>query len=797
MLATFLGVTLLDVPLCADLYAGNGFRLLGLPASAERKVVVAALQRVRTMARVRRSSVLVNAIPLGYDELLDEQRLVEALPKMTEPRVRLLCETFWPHLDNVVAAMRNQGHVAAPNVLAEIETSAGRPGLEGILATHARAVVAHNRALAMEARATSTNLTDVWQIAFRNWVHVSGCDEFWQYLEKRVAALDDPRIAASDVHSVRDRLGALLLAFHQVFAIGYDRSGEPAACQRHVDLLVRGSEVVPGAEAARRATLQPIAERRLDGIVQQAAEMVGRKTKSTRAEAAQLVDGARRTVSELHEFFDGASASNGQTLFDCDRLARTVLQCVNRAIDYSGAERWRNLLFSMVTARQLSEWPLSPVARREMEQSAQSDEKLLYGQQKLSIPSGTDVSRCWFLPSQWADPEASLLIRQHHIDKVTPMSISWSKVVIVIPRSKAAQAVHDGKPLPAEAAPIALVRKVEACAERTREIEKEAGALFERDAAPIRAARDAAIESHRLLAAPNVQVDEFALAEIERQRCVLREEEDRRFEGEATQSVARFRERERSLEAQASKRHSAKDPVMLGVVSPVVAASGLSIGTAVSQWEAYHPMATSDFLLWGAILLSVGAWLTWLLQKAIRRLRVAPILAQQQALRAAHQREVATLDAERGRKHAAIDAAAAAEASAPRARLEEAKAASARLTAPFDAQEAEVFEQHGQPVAKARAELAKLQREVEQSAKVKPRGESSNFPACKSAKSQGFRDGEQPDPANSQRQMTSAFERFVARLSQADKYQLMLAQKRMDKETFAKLVEAMAEKLHI
>jgi hypothetical protein len=109
-----------------------------------------------------------------------------------------------------------------------------------LFAIHALAITYHNQAIAHEL-AFGTGTTEwteqLWVKALTYWAKIVAAEDFWAYLRQRVFDRDDPRVKPDDVEEVRTHLPAVLLGFHALFALAYDRVGEVTACDKHLALL--------------------------------------------------------------------------------------------------------------------------------------------------------------------------------------------------------------------------------------------------------------------------------------------------------------------------------------------------------------------------------------------------------------------------------------------------------------------------------------------------------------------------------------------------------------------------------
>ena len=460
LLSSPLNSRLLGIDVCGDVYSANGFRLLGVSACVEQQTVVREIGRFRTMAQLKSSSAARPSIQTGYDQRLPIQDPVRSAARLQNPRCRLLCEVFWPHVPaDVFARIKAIGCIGSPDVIRALsEASSGRSGLEAALLEHALAIACHNLAITAELDCIEGRSSQPagWDMAISAWNAVLRNECFWKYLEERAARLDDPRVCSEDVKTVRAHLPAIICGFNSLFARAYSQSGDAANCRRHLSLIAAVAAPASASQDVLISTVRMIAISRLDPVIQRAnEELIGAAGKLKRNAFNQLcspiLDDAVGVVRYLIDQLGIARDLANTTEFD--RLCDIILTAINTKIDYQGDNREKDILYGMLLVKRLLTLPISPHTRRKLEASLRSDRDILYT--GFDLPPEMDPTECWFAEGEPADPDACITYqvykitsRELQVDVIAGTGgtrVSYESRRVLVPRSARAQAFHDGK----------------------------------------------------------------------------------------------------------------------------------------------------------------------------------------------------------------------------------------------------------------------------------------------------------------------------------------------------------------
>src|SRR5262249_49155363 len=144
LLAQKLAVGLLESHPNLDLYAYNGFRLLGVPGNVKDEQLP-KLSNGYQKVRFPGDHPLPQTIGAGFSRLGTADEADRCIRDLLEPQKRIVSELFWPHLpDAVFDVIRKVGDITPPIVLRFLRDYGQANGSgSGILAKHAVAVAYH------------------------------------------------------------------------------------------------------------------------------------------------------------------------------------------------------------------------------------------------------------------------------------------------------------------------------------------------------------------------------------------------------------------------------------------------------------------------------------------------------------------------------------------------------------------------------------------------------------------------------------------------------------------------------
>lgn len=457
LLATPLNIRLLEFEITADWYARNGFRFIATPACAEHNLFLAESQRFRNLYKLNPAAALKSAIQTGYDGYLPLEGVLNYLAKLDDPRYRIICELFWPHLPaSIFDRVKEQQHISSAEVLQSINAHIENPHQQnhGII-HHALAIACHNQAIAAElAFAAGSRKWDGngWQEALSCWANLLELDSFWEYLAGRAEGFDDPRLKPEDIQELRDKLPIVILEFNAIFARAYAKANQAEASARHI-LLIQQSPLPESAKHQVSGELvKVLTVARLEPLIEQVKSKFSEKTdRQSRQEFDKTCKPVLQETLAVRDYlleelkFPPAMVE----LSEFDRLCQLIVEGLERKIDYKSDDHARSILYATLITPKMLTLPLSSSLRRKLEQSLLEEREILYGEfvssKSKGAPIDIDPGQCWFLEGEEADPDSSLVLPVYKITEVKGGSVGWQKRQILVPRSQLAARVHQGK----------------------------------------------------------------------------------------------------------------------------------------------------------------------------------------------------------------------------------------------------------------------------------------------------------------------------------------------------------------
>ena len=829
VLASKLGVRVLRTDICADLYAQNGFRFIGIPACSDKNALEAAAQQMRNACRLSPRAGQKSAIQLGYDEHWEFENPLDFVSRLRDPGQRIVCELFWPHLDGVFEHIKRQRRLGVADAVAALEPLAQQNnGRESILAAHSLAVIYHNEALAGELRFALRRAEwprQHWVKALQYWAQVIASNEFWSYIEERIRGYDDIRVRAADIEMLRRQLPEAVMAFNVLFARLYARARAAGPSNSHLSVVSESHFEESAKEASIVSCLRQMTNGQLDPLIRRAkdaSEDLAEDAAKTNGEAkpAAKEKGAkpeRLSRDEFHKVYgrilDQARAVQRYlteeiklskhlvSLAEFDQLVDAVQQALSNRLDYSGDHRVRNLLYSMLTVKQLLELPLSAGAHRRLEQALRDDKKALYGDfdsQEL------DPATCWFLAGEDADPDASVVVSVYKIVRVQGISVQWQTRQILIPRSKIVREIHGGGAV--GAAKLTELRQ----GPKWKAIQEEI--------AGIRADCERAVKDAEQKSGINIQARR---AEYEKRRAMFdakvadQERSDRALlagmELRLEQAIGEENGRQDEVWSLREKKYEpARIQIRNDRQTAIDAFGGLRSWHALELPAAFLGTAVHGFL-GGALSFvlpaggGVGPVATMAMAGSGIGLIVGVSMAQfgrRYASRQVARRSVAIEEAvaeDKARNDLARQAALKAlrgqhekDASTIKGRLDTLDGDRAAMQKHYEKEKADIESDTQARIKSLRAatnaKMAPLEAKLNAGAKPRPEKAKDEYPAYVKAQSQGFVDGLKPSDSEINRIVTREIENFKNSLTYSEQQILGLMAQRMGQQQFGEFM---------
>ena len=239
------------LPSGPTLLLGNAFRLAQMPVDAnDRKLS-------RRQQRIDRANQLGMALPPGdcpifsEDAAGDENKLKEALHRISDPVSRLFDELFWfwPRTfgdganDEGLRLLSSHEIDAALALWTKHESET-----QDFVATHNLALLHQYLALESDRRLIDTDqpvpavkkglfgfATDTkgednttrghWQQAFERWALLADHEPFWSFLRQRIQAIDNPRLPITAAAELKQHLAEIILSVNVGLMVRAARRG--------------------------------------------------------------------------------------------------------------------------------------------------------------------------------------------------------------------------------------------------------------------------------------------------------------------------------------------------------------------------------------------------------------------------------------------------------------------------------------------------------------------------------------------------------------------------------------------
>ncbi|MFB9907497.1 hypothetical protein [Allokutzneria oryzae] len=283
-----------------DLYRRNAFRLSGLPVDATARDLRRRGEHLRAAERLG-APVTVTSSPLPPVPAPEPAAVREALSIVRDPTRRIVEEVFW-----FWERQSEQAEDSGP-------------------ALHDAAVLAHAQALDAGHDADPA----LWRRAYEYWNAVLDETECWQWIEQRVAQLDDRRLSQRTVDTIRAELPRALLAPQATLTVRAAEAGDERTARAHLESLRRSGFAADTVTEALAA-----ATRHLTSRIRAACQHAEQVTAADPEDGSEAVDTMLEQVEPLLRALRLA-LGEGSAAFGAaaDAVALSVNTCVIRYVN--------------------------------------------------------------------------------------------------------------------------------------------------------------------------------------------------------------------------------------------------------------------------------------------------------------------------------------------------------------------------------------------------------------------------------------------------------------------------------
>lgn len=227
------------------IYEENPFRVLDLSVGAHPEEVEKKAQKLITARKLHINLPNYRILSiLGYANEADEYGVQKAMDDIRNPHKRLLYELFWFHFEpdgkNTNLEIKDYLFKGEFDKAAYLWQSFAKDEDQHVAlwAAHNLAVLYHSRAIGNETRETNFTAehTEYWQTALQYWHKVWSQERFWDYFKKRVFELDDARLKAVDIETMRNKF-PFILKINTALALKYLRNGKREYGFKHLQFV--------------------------------------------------------------------------------------------------------------------------------------------------------------------------------------------------------------------------------------------------------------------------------------------------------------------------------------------------------------------------------------------------------------------------------------------------------------------------------------------------------------------------------------------------------------------------------
>jgi len=506
-----------------------------------------------------------------------------------------------------------------------------------------------------------------------------------------------------------------------------------------------------------------------------------------------------------------------------DEFCALMQRKLDTKLDYQTDDRARTLLYSMLVTKKLLTLPLSEGLRMKLGQELKNNVGYLYDRKIAAI--GIDPTLCYFLSGEPADPDASIVWDMHKDTQVRGKSVMWTKMKMLVPRSKLAEQAHSGKVKSGEVIRRRQddqAKKIDAqieqikrwCVDRTRPISER----LLQEQAKLKNAMQAALEDFNAKVTDQEKADKAHIQAVQ----------DKLNEKVAAEK-SRFSKEHKALQQQVASKIRAAELVYgnacrkLGGFGgwlrrsfiPAVLAAGLMAGITVlalaigildDDLISYYvakiqravpklasspvPLTATTALpaLSGLFTFVIASCLAeWIRRARLFRARIAFWNAKDR-----HQKEADGFSQKARHGIQLLQKSAEASLRGHRRRLEANNSKRKRIESGYQKQikalQQKVVPQLKRIQAEADKKVRTLEKQLESRAKVQPESAKKSYPAYEQAKKQGYKDGVSPPESEIDRLLKEQYEKFERSLRPQDKARLAYLARTMSNKAFSDLV---------
>ena len=320
-----------------DLYRRNAFRITGLPVEATTRQVAKHAANLGQMAELGlEASHQAGLFAIKPSPTLDEVR--EAVQRLKDPENRLIDELFWfwpcqagsPLPDPGLEALASANGDTA---LKAWEAAAANPATAAA-AAHNTALFRHLTAIDSETKAApnagAQNQQEVetpWRRCLAEWGRLVDNDGLWERVATHAKRIDDPRLKASFLRSMRATLPLALAKINAELALSHAESGRKALATMHVRLVRDADQGEPLLEKAAEIVLTPLVSRLRESI--RRAKETTQENPDKGADAVRHLFAHAKQLPDIFDIFYGEQEHSAKEFLD-----EAATTCIDSLVSY-------------------------------------------------------------------------------------------------------------------------------------------------------------------------------------------------------------------------------------------------------------------------------------------------------------------------------------------------------------------------------------------------------------------------------------------------------------------------------
>ncbi len=243
-----------------ELFRQNAFRLLELPISANQREISRRAQMLRMAAEKGLSKAATsNVFPVTPPP--DAQDFKESERKLSDVSRRLIDELFWfwpleeTGSDEAFDALAARAYSKAVSIWNDLLK---KPNAE--IGIHNLAILYHLSALDLEHRSSTASLTpkeqqlrqSYWSAAMQYWHLAIQHEGTWNFIAKRIRAINDPSLKADSARRIREFLPSALLKINSGLAVDALVKGDSEEVRKQIGFIRQSGFEESHSEAAAK-----------------------------------------------------------------------------------------------------------------------------------------------------------------------------------------------------------------------------------------------------------------------------------------------------------------------------------------------------------------------------------------------------------------------------------------------------------------------------------------------------------------------------------------------------------------